>query len=782
MKQLHGTVWLAGALVLSSACFADSSRSSEQSPSTDDETLQEVVITGSLIRGPQYSPSPLRTFTEIDIKESGYATIHGFLNAQPSFFRGTTSEANGGPANGLVQTGALTGSNTQATNLTFAQSVNLHGVGDGSTLVLFNGMRVAKTAGNFSTNLLALPASAVEQVDILNDGASALYGSDAVAGVINFHLRRDYSGQETHARYGFATEGGGAERQISQTLGRNWQGGSFLVSGEYFGRGDVDAGDRSFSNELPSPTRLLPDAKSYSALVTARQEISSGIELTGTGLYSKRRVHSLTSNDVGPPETPLLWVNDHHGDETQYSLMGGGSMHLGATWLGTLDVNVSHNESSRRQVQSRGPLGTETFNDAETSATKGAGVTFDGTVFEWRGAPVKAAVGGQYRQESFDPGRTDFSRHSKAAFGQLLVPYAFDPQRIDSARLELTAAGRCEDYSDFGSHCDPKVGLVFALPSLGMNFRSTWGKSFTAPEFLQLHTPDMGLFFPVPNATGGMTLAAFRAGGNPELQPQKAKTFTAGFDIRPSDFLRGFTLSATYFAINERDRIEPSTGLFDVFLNPQYFGRIDPTPDQAVLQHLSEQPDSFNPTGLPWSLAQVLVDDRYLNIASMRLNGIDLLVGYELPVRTSVFHFTLDTTYLLKKALQQSASAPRIEVLNQIDNPVDLRMRAGMAWRYGAWSVASFVNYTDDYKDSRVPPTAEVSSWTTVDLTLRYQLPFTNRSLRNMEVGLFGQNVFGAQPPYVRDFDVSRRGGVHIDGANASLNGPVAGAEFTLSW
>jgi iron complex outermembrane receptor protein len=99
-------------------------------------------------------------------------------------------------------------------------SANLRGIGEESTLVLLDGRRVSNYAfaGN-TVDLNAIPLSALERVEILKDGASAIYGSDAVAGVINFILRKDFQGLEASAQGDWTEHGGGEQRQASLSLG-----------------------------------------------------------------------------------------------------------------------------------------------------------------------------------------------------------------------------------------------------------------------------------------------------------------------------------------------------------------------------------------------------------------------------------------------------------------------------------------------------------------------------------------------------------------------------------
>src|SRR5262249_53847435 len=124
-------------------------------------------------------------------------------------------------------------------------SINLRGIGEGTTLILLNGRRMASGFFGSTPDISALPLSAIERVEVLTDGASAIYGSDAIGGVVNFILRKDFDGFETRARGGFS-DGGVNEYRFSQTLGKNWGSGNALVSGEYYKRDLLPTSERAF--------------------------------------------------------------------------------------------------------------------------------------------------------------------------------------------------------------------------------------------------------------------------------------------------------------------------------------------------------------------------------------------------------------------------------------------------------------------------------------------------------------------------------------------------------
>lgn len=202
----------------------------------DAVTVEEVVV-GTHIRGGRDRTAPVLLVGREEIDRGGYGSIADALAALPQTFTGTASD----------KTGAI-GADTTGTNAGRATGINLRGLGADATLVLVNGRRMAGAGimADFA-DISSLPLSAVERVDILLDGASALYGSDAVGGVVNVVMRDRYEGLETRARIGGATQGGLEQRQLAQTFGTAWTSGSLLLSAEYQRRDHVLGRDRAYT-------------------------------------------------------------------------------------------------------------------------------------------------------------------------------------------------------------------------------------------------------------------------------------------------------------------------------------------------------------------------------------------------------------------------------------------------------------------------------------------------------------------------------------------------------
>ena len=170
-----------------------------------------------------------------DIEATGAATPADFLSTLPQTFGGGPNQD------------TYIGQEAQ-TNSGLGVGENLRGLGARATLVLIDGRRVAPsgTEGEF-VDIENIPLSAIERIDILPDSASATYGADAVGGVVNFILRNKFDGAETIARGGSGTRGDLQEYLFSQTLGKTWDGGSGLVSFEFYDRGALPAADRAYA-------------------------------------------------------------------------------------------------------------------------------------------------------------------------------------------------------------------------------------------------------------------------------------------------------------------------------------------------------------------------------------------------------------------------------------------------------------------------------------------------------------------------------------------------------
>ena len=205
----------------------------QEEPRPDDS----ILVTGSNIRGISEGSSQVITVERSDIDRAGHGTVGEAIAALPQNFGGTGNEDT-----------SLTGADHTTENIGLGTSANLRGLGSDATLTLVNGRRLAGSGGQADfADISLIPLAAVERIEVLTDGASALYGSDAVGGVVNIILRKSMNGGETRLRIGTATQGGATEVQLGQVLGASWSTGHVLAAYEYVHRGRLRADQRPYT-------------------------------------------------------------------------------------------------------------------------------------------------------------------------------------------------------------------------------------------------------------------------------------------------------------------------------------------------------------------------------------------------------------------------------------------------------------------------------------------------------------------------------------------------------
>ncbi|MCF7688015.1 MAG: TonB-dependent receptor [Cephaloticoccus sp.] len=231
--------------------------------------LERYEVLGSRIRQTEdFSPSPVSTYDNDFIRSSGALTLADFLSRLPQNYAGVSAGRGSTPNELNPEFGSRTETATPPFNLALGVSavratatgqsgVGLRGLGAGSTLVLVDGRRVAQSsAGNAGTDsrqgfvdLNTIPLGMVERIEVITDGASAIYGADAVAGVVNIVLKKNWSGSELSANYKGAFAGGGHERSISLIHGFNYGPLHGTLSLDFYQRADLKADQRVFSNQ-----------------------------------------------------------------------------------------------------------------------------------------------------------------------------------------------------------------------------------------------------------------------------------------------------------------------------------------------------------------------------------------------------------------------------------------------------------------------------------------------------------------------------------------------------
>ncbi|HET7203705.1 MAG TPA: TonB-dependent receptor [Steroidobacteraceae bacterium] len=240
---------LGGALGLASGLTGVAGLAQERSGG--DRELETVYVTGSRIaRTSDFeNPAPVVTFDKSDLDKSGYNNLQQLLEEQPFVGNGTFS----------------TRGNNQDSTANGAASVSLRGLGADATLVLVNGRRVAVSAfaESITTSFVdinALPVAAIERLEVLKDGASAVYGADAVAGVVNVILRKDFEGFEVSGGAGGAD--GYDEYNTSAIWGFNGEDSNVTLILDYFKNSTLKNVERKPLSTADQTARGGPDNRS----------------------------------------------------------------------------------------------------------------------------------------------------------------------------------------------------------------------------------------------------------------------------------------------------------------------------------------------------------------------------------------------------------------------------------------------------------------------------------------------------------------------------------------
>jgi iron complex outermembrane receptor protein len=272
--------------------------------SEDASTLEEIVVTGSHIRGAEAAGSKLLVIGREQIDASGYGRVEDVLaTVTQNFNRANAAVGEPGPA---------------FFNLNHGAEVQLRGLGVGTTLTLVNGQRQGASGyqGTF-TDVSSIPASAIERIEILPEGTAALYGSDAIGGVVNIILRRNFEGIEARVR-GSATDADATERSGALLLGHAGAFGNVLAGFQFndsdalrcsaraycaanadfrrFGGTDL-RGFRSNPGTILDPNTLAP--------IAAIPHGQDGTQLTAAQLIpgTANYTDNVTSNDILPRQT-----------------------------------------------------------------------------------------------------------------------------------------------------------------------------------------------------------------------------------------------------------------------------------------------------------------------------------------------------------------------------------------------------------------------------------------------------------------------------------------------
>jgi outer membrane receptor protein involved in Fe transport len=486
------------------------------------------------------------------------------------------------------------------------------------------------------------------------------------------------------------------------------------------------------------------------------------------------------------------------------SLTAGARTSLANDW--TLDVagGLSTAENSHRSSIFV-DLGFASFSSDGRQDTKSTlpslSAVVDGPLPTIGGITPRAAAGVEWRREELEVvsngvGQSGLDRTLRSAFAELSLPLVTDG-RPGLGNLELSLAGRYDDYSDFGGTFNPQVGVVWT-PVEDLTLRGAFSKAFRAPALVELQSSVDAFLEPVPDPTrgGAEVPVLFVQGENPDLRAEKAETWSIGMDYKPA-FARWAEISLSYFHIDYEGRIEqPSINadrervLDRAERFPGLIGR-NPTPADAA-RFLEGDADSFieNDTGVPFDPATqdilevfpdlVLFDNRTSNIAVESVRGLDLRIDGTFETETAAIEVGINLTHSLDHDRQITALSPAFSLMNEVGKPADTRLRAKGGWTRGPYGAFAYLNYVADYANPFSTPRSGIGSWTTLDLSLRFDgSQFADTGpINGLDATLSVRNLFDNEPPRFADSLL----GVLYDTTNASPFGRYVSLRLTKGW
>lgn len=743
----------------------------------DDEGEEErdvIVVTGTSIKGVAPAGSPVIVFDREDILSSGQTTLEGFLRTIP---QNLSSEFSGVAGD---------------------RSIDLRGLGDENTLVLINGRRASagSLSGVGATDISAIPSSMVERIEILPDGVSAIYGADAVGGVVNIILRDDVRSAESDLLWGTTTQGGGTQYRASQSLGAGWGSGNAIVNYTFDKQEPVFNDDREATRErgiLFPETHLLQGATDHNVILIARQELGDDLTFNFNGLYLNR--------NGGNPElrTPDIF---NPFEAEQFNLSGGIDYDVSENWTARLTGSWSIRDNIQEQ-----PASDILFEShSATSSVRGEA---SGPLFKMPGGSLQLALGAEWRRDDFTSdflvsgasfANSENNQNIWSGFGEFYAPLIGSTNAIPLVEsFNVSVAARYDSYKTFGGELVPKVGADWTIVN-GLTLRGSWGKSYRAPNLLEqaesntissvivgLESDPLGANPLIPGQS-----VLLRLLGSTDVAQERSENLTLGFDFYPA-FIDGFDASVTYYSIDFEDRIG---GIQLDLNNEEIFAdfisrRPSDVPgaatfDAQIADFLSLPPPVFvfdlRPIfGLAGEPVTVIGDERITNLAETRSKGIDFDIGYRFETGAGdEFEARIAANYIIEQGIRPVAGVPFTDDINRFLRPVDFKFRNNLSWQRAGASVDLFFNYVDSYRNGRSVgfEDEKIESWMTIDLSAAYVVD--NRGLLGgTRFAVNVVNLFDEEPPSVRPFIP---GDIQYDPVNANALGRFVSIGVTKTW
>jgi outer membrane receptor protein involved in Fe transport len=752
-------------------------RGRSEAAAPDAAAISDIVVTGTHIRGAT-TVAPVTILTRSAIKDAGQSDLGQVVRSLPENFGGGQNPTVGSGA-GLINT-----------NVNSASNINLFGLGPDATLTLLNGHRLPNDAAFGGVDISAIPVDAIERIEIVTDGASAEYGSDAVAGVANVILRRDFNGVETLARIGAATDSGDVEEQASLVAGTTWDTGGVIATYDYAHNSAIVANQRRYATSLPQGNSLYPAQHRHAVAAAFHQRLSNTIEFKFDGTFSNRQSVTTGGSIAGGALTRYRFAP---GVES-FSLTPGLDVRLGRGWMAKASLSYGQdNTHYNTLITPPGGSGNRTTgcycNRALTTE-----LTLDGPVFALPGGEARIAIGGGYRsngmryyqfRDSMADGTFDVSRNSHYAFAEAQLPLLGADQNIPLVRsFIVSAAARFEDYPGLARLTTPKFGLIYD-PGRDLTIRASWGRSFKAPTLYQQYIGYETYLLPAAAVGAGSSgTILYTSGGNPDLKPERAENWSVGVDLHPH-WTPSLNLGVRYFNIRYIDRVtEPVAGsIASAFSDPGYASLIDLDPSESSLADLiaGSLYGLENYSGGAYVPGEViaLVDNRNRNVATQKIHGINLNLRYSANLGVAQKLTVTGSATHLQSNQRLTEQLPVTRLAGSVFNPPHWRSRVGATWNADNVTLSSYVNYIGSVEDRRFVPASAVHAMTTLDLVGRFAVGRNDHGHAAFDITVTLNNIFNARPDIIRTTGSSD---TPYDSTNFSPVGRFIGLTVERKW
>lgn len=816
--------------------------------------LEEVVVTGTSIRGIAPMGAEPVVYGRADIEADSPVDIRDALSNVPQ----------------ISNFGTDADQSTSNRFRTAGYQPIIHNLGIYATLTLFNGHRMADVGGEaVFPDPSILPTIAIQRVDVIADGASAIYGSDAVAGVVNFVYRRGVEGFEASMTEGIDPKTTWSNRNVGALWGHKFDRGEVMVAYEYskadrpkvqefpfiaeanhtsFGGIDQRSTNCEYStvrfrtttyygpNLTPTVYRCNPnggtdlaqDGERHTALVTGRYNLTDAVELWSELNFSDYKSYSvagwgnggrwqfnllssspffvvpaganpagITSELVRGDGVGIFGYRTRNANSTVQGGTFGANIDIGHEWQTSVMVHRSRTfdyiDDPGLDLQNVGTLansgifnpfsltansdavkarinnGFTQLNDASQTLTE-LSVKADGPVFAVPAGNVMAAIGvgqrTQHLQQLQSGGcpkcsfyqivrNDDIERGVVSVFGEMVVPLVSDLNaKPGIKKLSLSFAGRYDDYDGLDAQFNPKFGIDWSITD-SIRVHGTAGKSYVAPN-IGLITSIFGV--PQPAITAAVNGVNYNfdiynlGGGNPALEPEKAKSYTFGVNWAP-EFIDGLKMGVNYYHVKYSNLIYKPTRA-DVltnaaFVNSRVLGTFDaatktylPFSAAYVAQLIASAPPQTPIT--PGQTFNMAFNSFAINLGTRVHAGYDVDVGYDVDTRFGKLGLGVVANKQTKYDEEVVPGSGYFSRIATGDAPAwATRFHAqwqppGIPLRVGLVS-----NYKSGYSDPA--PVGKVSSYLTHNLTVAYDF---EKVLNGLTLQARVRNLTDKRPPF----------------------------------